>query len=383
MPNSQLGSRKSTELNKRILIGCFEVPGWGGASSASYALFEAMRADGLNVHLINIIAEHDVGYFEFIFGERIGNPKGFLDVHNCFLKGPNYHHHPELTDLINGVAPDIVLAIGWIAALLMKRSAPKKNLLFMTTGCEQLKAFIEKKWASSFVSFYDYVRKSRNHLGTASPLEKEAVALSDFVITHSDMTLFLYQYFFRSQIGKICSEVIWLSDCIYNEAIKYAQLKKPFSERDIDVIFVASDWSRPEKNYPLVKKVVSRCRGINVHIVGETEEELSRATHHGLITRRKDMFKLLGNTKTLACPSLFDATPGVLFEAAAMGCNIVASRNCGNWRICNITLLVNPMTLENFADKISLSLTKKYDDNMGLFLKTDSYERLKETILDF
>ena len=30
-----------------------------------------------------------------------------------------------------------------------------------------------------------------------------------------------------------------------------------------------------------------------------------------------------------------DAAPGILFEGAVMGCNLVASKNCGNWEVCH------------------------------------------------
>ena len=48
-------------MAERVLIGCFEVPGWGGASTSAYQLFRRMREDGgdLEVEFVNIIAEDD------------------------------------------------------------------------------------------------------------------------------------------------------------------------------------------------------------------------------------------------------------------------------------------------------------------------------------
>ena len=368
---------------KKILLGCFEVPGFGGASTASYKLFELMRSDGLDVTYLNIIAENDVDYLKYVFGENFGNPKGLQNVYNYLQNVPYNHLNPELSSFINKVSPDIIVGVGWIAALLMKRAAPKKNLIYITTGCEQIKAYIKRKQMRDFISFYDYARKSKNRPGLSSRQEYEAVNISNFVITHSNSNLFLYQYFFHSQVGKIYNHVIWFAEWIYEDALDYSRLKKPFSEREIDVIFVASDWSRPEKNYKLVKKIVSRLRGLNIHIVGEAEKKHANAKHHGLIARRGELFNLLGNTKTIVSPSLCDAAPGILFEASAMGCNIITSKNCGNWKICNANLLVDPFNLNNFSKTIPLSLSKKYEDNIDYFIGTNSYKNLINTILVF
>jgi glycosyltransferase involved in cell wall biosynthesis len=98
-----------------------------------------------------------------------------------------------------------------------------------------------------------------------------------------------------------------------------------------------------------------------------------------LVTRRDELFALLGGSKTIVCPSLFDAAPGILFEASAMGCNIITSKNCGNWHICNEKLLVDPFNLNGFLEKISLSLSRKYEDNIDYFMRNKSYKNLIDT----
>jgi glycosyltransferase involved in cell wall biosynthesis len=368
-------------MGKKILLGCYEVPGYGGASTASYKLFELMQKDGLDVHFLNVIDEQDADYFGYAFGENLGNPKLLDNVHNCVLNSPLFTPHPELDALLSDLSPDTLLGIGYIAAYLLKQAAPKKRLIFLTAGCEQAKKCIATK--SDALSVSKYIRGAKGPPVVFHKLEKETVALSDLVITHSDMIGFFYQYFFPNQSGQIYPDVIWFAEWIYKEALDYSGLQKPFHERDIDVIFVASSWSRPEKNYNFVKKIASQCKDLNIHVVGETEKKLPHAEYHGLVTGREELFALMGRSKAIICPSLFDAAPGILFEASAMGCNIIASKNCGNWQICNEALLVDPFNLNNFLEKISLSLSKKYEDNIDYFMKTKSYKNLIETISVF
>lgn len=368
-------------MSKKILLGCFEVPGWGGASTSSYKLFELMRNDGMEINYLNIVAEKDADYFRYLFGEKIGNPKDLENVHNCFLEGLTFHPQPELEKLINKNDPDIIVGVGWIAALLMKREAPNRKLIYVSSGCDQVDKYIIRKEWSDFISLYNYIQKSDNHLEVTSQAERETVASADLIITHSDFNLFLYKHYFWRLSGKIYPETIWFAEWIYKDALDYERLKKPFGEREIDLIFVASSWRRPEKYYKLVKKITSRLKGLNIHVVGELENKNNNATYHNFITNREELFGLLGNSKTIICPSLFDSAPGILFEGSAMECNIIASKNCGNWMLCNDELLVDPFKLTNFIDKISVSLTKKYDDNINYFLKNNSYNNLIETIL--
>ena len=137
-------------MKKKILLGCFEVPGWGGASTATYKLFEIMRADGIEVNYVNLIALEDAECFRGLF-RGCCYRKQLPEVWNCFLQEPTYHRHPALEDLIQGLSPDIMVGVGWIAALLMKRAAPLKNLIYVTSGCDEMKAYVEK-YAMYFVS---------------------------------------------------------------------------------------------------------------------------------------------------------------------------------------------------------------------------------------
>ncbi|TMA95562.1 MAG: glycosyltransferase family 4 protein [Deltaproteobacteria bacterium] len=369
-------------MKKKILLGCFEVPGWGGASTSTYKLFEIMRADGIEVNYVNLIALEDADFFRGLFGDRLGNPKQLPEVWNCFLKEPTYNRHPELEDRIQGISPDIMVGVGWIAALLMKRAAPDRSLIYVTSGCDQMKAYIEK-YAIDSLSLFSHDCNSELWPLVSSPLEKQAVSLADYIITHSEMNLFLYRYFFPSFAGKIYPRVVWFTEWIYRNASEYSYLARPFHQRDIDVLFIASNWRRSEKNYPWVKNVVASATDLKIHIVGAAEQEIPQAINHGPMADRHALFSLLGRAKTIACPSLFDAAPGILFEGSALGCNLVASKNCGNWSLCNQSLLADPFSHQVFLDKIRLSLTGPYQDNIHNCLQSGSYSDLLETVLAF
>jgi glycosyltransferase involved in cell wall biosynthesis len=119
---------------------------------------------------------------------------------------------------------------------------------------------------------------------------------------------------------------------------------------------------------------------VRVHVVGEADLACRGATHHGLIAARAALFALMGRARTLVCPSLLDAAPGVLFEAAALGCNVVASQNCGNWALCHPDLLARRMHPDAFVHAIGLSLKRPYQARLDTFLGTRSIQRLADVL---
>jgi hypothetical protein len=60
----------SSIMDKKILLGCYEVPGYGGVNTAGYKLVEMMQRDGLDVCYLNLIHEREADYFKCMFGDR-------------------------------------------------------------------------------------------------------------------------------------------------------------------------------------------------------------------------------------------------------------------------------------------------------------------------
>lgn len=368
--------------SRRILIGCYEIPGYGGANTASYQLFHIMQQEGFEVHYVNLIDEQDQSFFEFTFGPNYGNPLTLANVRNCPLHGVLYGPHPELTTLMEEIAPDIVVGVDFIAALLMKRALPRIPMILMTAGCQQVKDAVNGRIVMDLMAQEQHISTAKDMPRRGCREETEAADIADLIITHSDITLSLFQYFYPYLSGKIYPQPIWFGEWIYREALTYHAFVQPFAGRDIDVLLLSSSWSRPEKNYPWVKKLISELSGASVHVIGEIDEreKVAPAHYHGLITERDLLFKLMGRAKTIVSPSRYDSAPGILFEAAAMGCNIVASKNCGNWMICHEELLVQPFHPSGFANAIRLSLSKKLPDNMKYFLDRQSYRKFCEIV---
>lgn len=359
----------------RIAFGCFEVPGWGGLTTATYRLFETMLADGLDVHYVNLILEDELPRFQRILGSNCENPRGLANVHSCYLRAALHETHPEIAALVDTIAPDRLVGVGDIASLLMKRASSEQELVFLTAGCMQVNRGIPVMEQLAAMD-------GSGRPATPDWKEREAMAISDLVLTHSPLIQELYLRYYPDQAPIIHPTVFWFAEWIAQDAAEYSNSALPFEERDIDALFIASSWTRGEKNSGMLAEIATRPGGRSVHVVGEFSEPIPSVTHHGFIGTRAELFRIMGRARTVVCPSSFDAAPGILFEASVMGCNVVTSKNCGNWELCNEQLLVSDYTADGFSRAIQYARTRKFADHMDRFLKPSSYEALKKVLLN-
>lgn len=364
---------------RRILLCCFEVAGYGGAATSTYALFRRMSRDGEDVHLMQIVDAADAAFFAYQFGESWDNRDRLPNVGVVVLSGPLFAPHPELADGLAAVRPDVVLADGFIAAALVAATKPTVPLVFYTAGSRQAQEDILNGMAPDALSLLAGYRAGRHAPTRLLGPPRDAVRGATLVVTHSPLIRELLEVHYPAEGNKVYREPVWRADWILDAPQRARHRARPFAQRGRDVLFVASDWRRFEKNFGLLVRIVGLLPDRRVHIVGPCPEPIPKAVLHGFVADRDELFALMGDSKCVVSPSRLDAAPGVLWEAAALGCNVVASRNCGNWGLCPDDLLVEDYSAEGFAAAIRLATDRPRPARMDRF--SGGYETLTE-ILD-
>lgn len=369
-------------MTPRLLFGSFEVPGLGGSSTASYALFKRMLADGWDVHYVNLV-DDDPAHLHYIFGPGAGNPDGLRNVHDCWIGEASEVASPAVAALVRALEPDIIVGFGHIAALQLKRAHPARRTILVTGTCRQAQDYITTGRASDAMGLARALAAPGRAPRLVNSAERRAVEECDLVVTHSSLVLEFVNRFFPAHAGKVYPGVIWFTEWICDAARRWEDRARPFEERDIDALFVASNWERREKNYAMVAAIARGLGQAAVHVVGDVPRRLPSVTHHHFLADRGALFELLGRSRCVVCPSRIDAAPGVLFEAAAMGCNVVASPNCGNWELCHADLLVARAHAPGFIGRIRHALERRYDTNLDRFLRLGSYAELLRILDSF
>jgi len=368
-------------MTRRTLIAVFEVPGLGGASSSAYALFRKMRTDGLDVHLVNLVDTFDLPYIQYTFGSAYGNPRGLANVHTCVLDDTTLRRHDGLAGLVEAIAPDVILGYGDLATALVKLAAPEVGVVFYAAGSQRAGTLLARGRVADGCALLDRCVTAVHAPAVMPGRESQAVQSADLIVACSGMIQRLLEYFYPyPQSCTVFPEVIPQAEWIAEAAAGDGGPGKPFAERELDLLFVASSWARVEKNLPMVERIAARLPGARIGIVGEAAPGIPGATRYGFVADSQAVLGLMASAKAVVCPSRFDASPGILFQGSAMGCNIVASKNCGNWAICHDELLVEPATEEGFAVAAARAIDAKRCDKMRALLERRGYARLLEVL---
>lgn len=354
-------------MSRSVLIVSYEVPGWGGASSRAYLLFERLQRDGWDVAFLNLVRRDEERFLRGLFGARFGNPRGLANVHTQILDEPVWGEQAALAATVREIEPDVALAFGFTAANLLLPAAPGIPLVYTTVAVGRVQALVEAGAVADFIAFRASVEAGVEFLPPAVDRERRAIEACDLVIVHSPIVRFTIEHCFPEARARIHPRTISLADLVYESAESFAMLRRPFAERDIDLLFIASHWRRPTKGYGLVREIAERSAARSIHVVGGFTDSCPNAVHHGVVTDRTELFALIGRTKVLACPSQVEGAAGVLFEASAMGCNVVASENCGNWELCNDELLARTCDAAEFTARIERGLERRYADHRDRF----------------
>jgi glycosyltransferase involved in cell wall biosynthesis len=355
-------------MKRRIVFGCLGPPGWGDANAWAYGLFERLREGPFDVTFVELLGEADAVFFRFLHGADFDNPRRLEKVLCCRIEEPGAREQPALGELLRRLAPDLIVAWGADAARLLRPAATEPPLVLVLADCGPIERLVEGELIRDWMGFHAAMER-----GVAFPIgvedrELEAFDASDLVVPVSVLARAAFERLNPAVTGKIHSRPITPADLSYAEAEELAHLRRPFAERDVDVLFSAASWTRRAANLGLVKRVAAVLDGREVHVVGEIDEPVANARVHGALRHRRDLHALLGRTKAVVCPALAEAGPSVLFEAAAMGCNVVASPNCGHAALCNDALLAPSCSTDEIVERIQRALSRPYVESRDSFM---------------
>ena len=345
----------SPHKSRRPVLAVFEPPGYGGASTITYRLHRDFVERGYDSSLIILVEESHRDFYRLSLGESYANPDGLPGVFEL-----TRHPRAPLTELLDRLDPDFLVGVGWIGALALKQAAPKRLCLLFSVGLAQA-----EPWLGGFADrqALSLTRQLEALAGLRLPTfggEPRALQLCDYLLAPSPMVRDFYRRLFPGCAGKLDPEPLWVAPLCLSESQTHQELRRPFEERDVDVLFSASNWGRWEKGFDLMMDLLAQIPDCRAHVAGVVPPRQraalgDRAVCHGLLSRREH-YQLVGRSRCVAATSCFDAAPGLLFEAVQMGCNPVASRNCGNWQICPDGLVAASFDSEAFAGCIRRAL---------------------------
>ncbi len=362
---------------RRLLSLCHGVPEWGNANPWAYALHEILAEAGFEVLLVNLLADSDVFYFRHLLGHECEDPRRLGNVRRCPIDDPILRGESALRDTVASFAPDVAIAWETTTARLLRRAAAQLPLVLVGTHCARLERLIADGAVRDFLDFRSAVERGVRFPVDGDDPELDAIEACDLMILPSELARFTQGHLFPAHAGKMYARAISAAEPMRAEASRFLNLRRPFADRDIDVLFVAGRWDAAARPLRLVDRVCARFPHLRVELVGESTA-LTRARHLGARPRRA-LYEILGRTKVVVAPGLADPAPAGLFEASVMACNLVASPNCGLWGLCPEALRVPDASHSAFVERVEHALARPLPDHRHRFLDGGTSE-LVETL---
>ena len=241
-----------------ILISCTQAPGNGGAATGIYTMASILSKNLPNVffYFLALKPQPNSNWF---------NPNKF---DNCFGSHSLINDiNKETKILLEKLKPTVVIGKNWGAPYhLHKNGAP--NVYYLTSGFSPSQSYT-KNGIGDFAVSQSYSKKLKFYFGT----EYKTCDLCKNILPNSSLIRKLYKSNFPEYTNKLAqfdfvhSYFAAFSKEIYN----IQQLK--FKEKDIDICFVASRWSRPQKNNSFLKFINKYYKQYKIVLIGESDRE--------------------------------------------------------------------------------------------------------------
>jgi len=359
-------TKKVSFKDKRLILARDSFPYLGGSSTLLYLLFEILQRKIPNAECWNIVSPRMSVLGKTHYGPHWGNPKGLQNVRTFIVDGHKGQGHVRKALKEKPVAA--IVSKSRRTTYFLKRFSPTIPVWHLTSTCDIIKNAIAN---DRFASMEDAVRHLRkNHFPRLqSGEEHQALRAADKILFHTESMRFWYYTFYPQYREKMEEEVFWDYPLLKRQFPRLTP-QGPWGKRPIDLLFVASDWKRPEKNLALLKRICRSMKSKKIMVIGFLPEKLPGRVITFDAMPQEEVIQAMMQAKVLICPSRYDEAPNVLFEAAIAGANIVCSKNCGNYQIAPSDFVAH-LDLPDFIEKIRRALHAYTPPDVSSFMKRD------------
>lgn len=299
--------------SERILITSTQFPYYGGAATNAYAMHTYFRRKGMNSALL-FFGNHPPGTnydpenTGRVFHLTAGNSTDKIRIR-------------EKIQAALGANPDIILAKNYVAPVESKILFPGSQVIYLVSGSPFLTVLAEQN-----ISAMQFLHTGLQQ-PAANPAENRCIGYADRIVANSPLAAEIFSKIYST--SKLHPVALNTSSVINYAPADVAE--DVWHERRYDLGFVCSRMSRKIKNAGFARKLFTsgRLEPLRKIAIGAESEFFSGCADYKELLPQPQVRELLTQVKTLVCTSYFDASPNILREAVAAGCNIVLSRNCG------------------------------------------------------
>ena len=369
----------------KILLTSTQYPGNGGAATNTYKLNKYFLSQKIKTYCIFILCQREDISKINIDPDNLGN----VSYIRCSVKNGeplDYDHKKYIKytpNFINqfknkiikylGGTPDIILSKNYLAPITSHFLFPESKIYYLVSGLFYMS--ILNNYRDEFISAQMVLNKPNYYVKLIDSFKKHPIFIN--ILQEIQTLKMVDRVIYNSQLTCNLSK-LYFGDLIKNETIINTSLLKHidntcdnFNTRPYDIIFVSSSFKRKIKNPPFVNKLFldKRLSLYKKIVIGDNNIFDPQIENITILNQQLNskVLEYMKNSKLLILPSLFDSSPNTIYEALEAGCNIVTSKNIGNYQIFNRDSICEDVyDIEEWIQKIRNNLDKKIINNINV-----------------
>ena len=335
------------KAHKKILLCTTQYPGYGGAASNTYYIYQFLKEMDYNICII---------FFENSFPSDLN----IIDENVILSKRSITKENVNKINKILGGEPDEIYCKNWLAPNIISTHYGFKKTIYLVSGSIQASQFSNHNIFAQDILMMNKskFKKLESQINIynikAIIVENETLKRAKFIVFNSDLTSNIFDKLYNYDINKVFvsdTSNIYLRNLLQNQ--RYITMEKKY-----DIGFISSELSRTVKNFDLFKKIClhDQIKNYPKVIIGKKQknelEDIIKYEHFECLTNKK-VEEILSMTRILIIPSFYDSSPNILREALQNDCKVLTSPNIGSSLYLDKKYICNDYTnIEAWIEKI-------------------------------
>jgi hypothetical protein len=327
-----------------VLVASTQYTSYGGAATNAYNIIKYLQTKKENYFtsgiFINNVTSNDV-----INPDNLNNISG-ISYSNYEDKNIYYYLYKQFES-----SPDIAFCKNCMAPKIIKKIFPNTAIIFLVSG---IMGFSEIDCGANEIKDYSLMQKRQ---------EKDSILISNIIVCNSQLTLDYYRKIYKDTIEKKNNLALQPFDSTKYNTIHFSnEYKNKTTNKNIDIIVVASNVNRTVKNIGFIQKLLAsstKLRNYKIMIIGNnTNTMFANIPNIEILPLQKqeEVDAYLGKSKVIIIPSLFDSNSNTFREAIMLNVIPIISINVAHPKDYPSYFVIDNYKWEEWETKIIYTL---------------------------
>lgn len=351
-----------TQTSKLYILTTTQTFGYGGGATNTYYLYQFMKKQKYNVVCIFV-------------SNNIVDDKDEVGDDNCFcitsIRDPIFLKFKTRVISHYGESNIICLCKNYATPIMFRQAFAQSKIVYLVAGSMKYTHLFNQtgKTFTELVNGRNILMQCKTK-SVAMGEETTVVKICDYILCNSNLTRFILETEYNNVKPKL-----YLTDI--NTSLIDKKIVQTggvlYKDRHYDIIFCVTSHNRKYKGSEIMNTLFSNTKldQYSKLVIGDDYENVFNPKIKNITFKGKlghsSLIENIKNSRIVIVPSFFDSSPNILYEAIECGCNVLLTRNIGNYHIFKKETVVDDFSdVQIIENKINLLLKSQLDYNLPL-----------------